>query len=64
MQEAYQIIYINIPITPFSFVIFSKDLTELILSDNKMLTEIDEYALAKNVTGANFLDYPPLEKVK
>ncbi|XP_030562611.1 leucine-rich repeat transmembrane neuronal protein 3 isoform X3 [Drosophila novamexicana] len=40
-----------------------QNLTELILSDNKMLTEIDEYALAKNVTGANFLDYPPLEKL-
>ncbi|XP_070067034.1 leucine-rich repeat neuronal protein 1 isoform X3 [Drosophila virilis] len=40
-----------------------QNLTELILSDDKMLTEIDEYALAKNVTGENFLDYPPLEKL-
>ncbi|XP_044316016.1 insulin-like growth factor-binding protein complex acid labile subunit [Drosophila rhopaloa] len=40
-----------------------QSLTELILSDNKFLNEIDEEALSKNVTGGQYLDYPPLEKV-
>eukprot|EP00099_Drosophila_melanogaster_P024797 NP_723576.1 uncharacterized protein Dmel_CG5096 [Drosophila melanogaster] len=40
-----------------------QSLTELILSDNKLLNEIDEEALSKNVTGGQYLDYPPLEKV-
>ncbi|KAH8410662.1 hypothetical protein KR009_011321 [Drosophila setifemur] len=38
-----------------------QNLTELILSDNKFLNEIDELALSKNVTGGSYLDYPPLE---
>ncbi|KAI8042448.1 hypothetical protein M5D96_003761 [Drosophila gunungcola] len=40
-----------------------QSLKELILSDNKFLNEIDEEALSKNVTGGQYLDYPPLEKV-
>ncbi|KAH8249792.1 hypothetical protein KR032_012380 [Drosophila birchii] len=40
-----------------------QNLTELILSDNKVLNEIDEFALSKNVTGELYLDYPPLEHV-
>ncbi|XP_017858004.1 PREDICTED: leucine-rich repeat-containing protein 15 [Drosophila arizonae] len=40
-----------------------QNLTELILSDNKMLTELDLHALSKNVTGGDFLDYPPLDKL-
>ncbi|XP_016964229.1 lumican [Drosophila biarmipes] len=39
-----------------------QSLTELILSDNKLLNEIDEEALSKNVTEGPYLDYPPLEK--
>ncbi|KAH8328574.1 hypothetical protein KR067_011060, partial [Drosophila pandora] len=38
-----------------------QNLTELILSDNKFLNEIDELAFSKNVTGGPYLDYPPLE---
>ncbi|KAH8287970.1 hypothetical protein KR018_011380, partial [Drosophila ironensis] len=38
-----------------------QNLTELILSDNKFLIEIDEQALSKNLTGGRYLDYPPLE---
>ncbi|XP_017004081.2 leucine-rich repeat neuronal protein 1 [Drosophila takahashii] len=40
-----------------------QSLTELILSDNELLNEIDEEALSKNVTGGEYLDYPPLEKL-
>ncbi|XP_020807240.1 phospholipase A2 inhibitor isoform X2 [Drosophila serrata] len=40
-----------------------QNLTELVLSDNKVLNEIDERALSKNVTGGRYLDYPPLEHV-
>ncbi|XP_017075636.2 leucine-rich repeat neuronal protein 3 [Drosophila eugracilis] len=40
-----------------------QSLTELILSDSKLLNEIDGEALSKNVTGGQYLDYPPLEKV-
>ncbi|EDV98840.1 GH13381 [Drosophila grimshawi] len=39
-----------------------QNLTVLVLSDNKMLSEIDELAMAKNITG-DVLDYPPLEKL-
>ncbi|XP_033150555.1 leucine-rich repeat-containing protein 15-like, partial [Drosophila busckii] len=40
-----------------------QNLKELILSDNQMLSEIDEQAFCKNVTGGEYLDYPPLEKL-
>ncbi|KAH8246779.1 hypothetical protein KR038_010359, partial [Drosophila bunnanda] len=38
-----------------------QNLTELILSDNKVLNEIDGLALSKNITGGIYLDYPPLK---
>ncbi|EDW74505.1 uncharacterized protein Dwil_GK21955 [Drosophila willistoni] len=40
-----------------------QNLTELILSDNKFLEEIDEQAFAKNITGGQYLDYAPLDKL-
>ncbi|KAH8408153.1 hypothetical protein KR222_001115, partial [Zaprionus bogoriensis] len=40
-----------------------QNLTEVILSDNKRLEVIDEFAFSKNVTGGMYLDYPPLEKL-
>ncbi|XP_033236552.1 lumican isoform X1 [Drosophila pseudoobscura] len=40
-----------------------QNLTELILSDNKFLVEIDELALAKNLNDGQYMNYPPLEKV-
>lgn len=39
-----------------------QNLTELILNENTHLSEIDSHALSKNVTGGDYLDYPPLEK--
>ncbi|XP_034668539.1 leucine-rich repeat-containing protein 15 [Drosophila subobscura] len=40
-----------------------QNLTELILSDNKFLVEIDELAFAKNLTDGQYMNYPPLEKI-
>ncbi|XP_030384114.1 leucine-rich repeat neuronal protein 3 [Scaptodrosophila lebanonensis] len=40
-----------------------QNLTELILSDNGRLAEIDSLALANDVKNGNFYEYPPLEKV-
>ncbi|KAH8306670.1 hypothetical protein KR044_006293, partial [Drosophila immigrans] len=40
-----------------------QNLTELILSDNTELIEIDNHAMSKNITGGDYLDYPPLEKL-
>ncbi|XP_022231450.2 insulin-like growth factor-binding protein complex acid labile subunit [Drosophila obscura] len=40
-----------------------QNLTELILSDNKFLVEIDELALAKNLSDGQYMNYPPLEKI-
>ncbi|XP_062136128.1 LOW QUALITY PROTEIN: leucine-rich repeat transmembrane neuronal protein 3 [Drosophila sulfurigaster albostrigata] len=40
-----------------------QNLTELILSDNTQLIEIDSHAMCKNVTGGDNFDYPPLEKL-
>ncbi|KAM8715419.1 hypothetical protein ACLKA7_002468 [Drosophila subpalustris] len=40
-----------------------QNLTELILNQNMHLAEIDSRALSKNITGGDYLDYPPLEKM-
>ncbi|KAH8341464.1 chondroadherin [Drosophila kikkawai] len=61
--------YLRMSYMPYLFKIGTgalselQNLTELILSDNKVLNEIDELALSKNVTGGRYLDYPPLEHV-
>ncbi|KAH8281839.1 hypothetical protein KR054_003193, partial [Drosophila jambulina] len=61
--------YLRMSYMPYLFKIGNgglsnlQNLTELILSDNKVLNEIDELALSKNVTGGRYLDYPPLKHV-